>query len=339
MKFLKPITATIQGTTHLESNIDNQDVVASYVKNGISVVVIADGAGTMQHPLEGASVVATSVCKYIVANFAKMFSNEEVLDVKKDLVDFLITKLEKKAKKYNCDIEEFASTLAFVCVKENEQCIIGHIGDGCVCGKTDDGWSVISFEEKNGPVNETQFITTPNVYAAMRMYKGSMEDYEAFCLMSDGCMSAFVQEDLEITSGIDIMNSWVEEYPEEVAVESIVNTLDTQVREITNDDSSICFLSKVDYPCEFDFLTEEVKQQIFEKHYSHIYNVITAVEDASKIIEVLKTTNANAQYISKKSKVKISSCQKLTDILLKSNLIKIEDDLFSLVLCEVEVDE
>lgn len=339
MKFFKPITVSMEGTKHIEDNIGNQDVIASYVKNGISVCVIADGAGSKQHPTEGATIVASTVCKYLIANFAKMYANEEVLDVKKDLVDLLINKLEKKAKKYNCDIEEFASTLLFVAVKENEQCIIGHIGDGCVCSRNDGEWKVVSYEEKNGAINETQFVTTPNVYAAMRIYKGLISEDSCYAIMSDGCMSAFVQPDLEITSGIDIMNSWIEEYPENVAVDSIVNTLDTQVREITNDDSSICYLTRAEYPCEYDVLDNGVKQQIFEKHYSHIYNAVSAMNDADKIIDVLKTTNANVQYISKKSKVKISSCQKLTDILFKSNLIKLDDDLFSLVLCEVEVNE
>ncbi len=331
MKMWKPLGVSVQGTINKENNIECQDIIASYVKNGISVIALADGASVKEYSLEGANIVAPAVCKFVATNFVKLFTGEDAYEVKRIILEDLINRIAKRAKKLKTDIHEFASTLIFIAIKEDKQCIIGHIGDGIVCREDENGWSIISKEESKNILNETDLVTGLNVYARMKLIREDINSSSSFAILSNGCEDAIANDGL---ANVESFANFVKENKAEEAVEVITNTIVHIQEEKSTGDCGVVFLNKVKQVGIYEDLEYEEKQEIFEKHYTHLYNVEAAIEDASFIIKVLKTTNANVQYISKRSKVSLATCKKITSILNKANYLSLNDDVYSLVKTE-----
>lgn len=325
MKMWRPTGLTIQGKNSEENNIECQDVVASYVKNGLSVIALADGARLKEYSLEGASIVAPAVCKFVANNFTKLYTEQDVYEAKKIILEDLVNRLSKRAKKYKVDIQEFASTLLFVAIKEDKQCIIGHIGDGIVCSNSNGEWNIISKEEQKNALNETDLVTGLNVYARMKIYREELNEATSFVLLSDGSEAAI---DL---NRISELSNTITNNNQNDSVTAIQNVIINEMKQKTDGDFGIIYLNKVSQVGIYDNLEYEEKESILEKHYTHLYNVEAAIEDASFIMKVLKTTNANVQYISKKSKVSLATCKKITTILNKANYLALDSDVFSLI--------
>lgn len=330
MSFWRTMGITVQGKRNEQNEIECQDVTSSFIKNGISVIALSDGAGSKPRSAEGASIVTSAVTKYIVNNFTKIYSNENVLEVKKELVDDLLNRLAKRAKKYNCDIQDFASTLMFVAIKEDKQCIVGHIGDGVICRDDAKIWKIISKEEKKGAVNETNFVTTSNSYASMNMLKSEIVGCTSFALLTDGSETSLIKDD-EVQNGIPVMASWVKARTETKAYDSIQAAIVKNIKPLTNDDCGLAYLTRIKKKPLYNMLSEDEVHNLFDKHYTHLYNTQAAIKDAKLIIDLLTTTNANIQYISKKTKVKIAPCTKIINILVKADFINEEEDLYSAV--------
>ncbi len=336
MSFWKTAGIAVIGTSHIKKEEVCQDVVASFTKNGMSVIALADGAGSAQHSLEGATIVVNAICKYMANNFVKVFNDEDLMEIKRGILDDILHRLNKRAKRLKCDLRELASTLIFIVVKEDKQCIIGHIGDGCIVSKDKNGWKIVSLENKVSSVNETEFVTSRNVFATMRMYKGEITDgLSSFAIMSDGAENALINkkdpENVKVTNAIKVMSDWMKTTSKVAFDEAIKNAFEKQITKVSHDDCSIAYLTKVKIETNYEDLEYDDKHDIFDKHYTHLYNAEAAIEDASYIIKVLQTTNATPQYVSKKSKVKLSACAKILDILHKANYLTLEDDIYSLI--------
>ncbi|MFI3252613.1 MAG: PP2C family serine/threonine-protein phosphatase [bacterium] len=328
MRIWKPTGVTIQSAQHIREELPCEDVISSYVKNGISVIALADGAGGKQYALDGASIVAPAVCKFIANNFTKLYTDES-LNARKTILDDLMTRIAKRAKKYKCDIDDLASTLLFVAIKEDKQCIYGHIGSGSICVEDANGWSVLSNGSK-----ANELATSANVFAIMKLEKLEIDTITSFVLMSDGCDHAFISNNTINSADVASMSEIIKTNDNDTSLDAMRNTLEAKVVGESHEDCGMIYLTKKQIVGKYESLDYEEKQTIFEKHYSHLYNVEAAIEDASFIIKVLKTTNANVQYLSKKSKVKLSNCKKIAEILTKANYLEVNEEVFSLIKIE-----
>lgn len=330
MKMWKPFGVTVQGTKNNEIGVACQDVLAVYSKNGISVIAMSTG-GNKTHSEEAANIVAPAICKYVANNFVRLYSSEDDLLSKKSILDDLENRLSKKAKKYSCDIEELAASICFVGVKEDKHCIIGQIGNGLICDNSNGVYNVV--KKDNQVATQSDFVTDANVFATMSLVKKEINDITSFVILSNGAEEGFVRKQRDLTP-IMYMGNWINEEDENTVIESIVNNIETRAQQETAEDCGIIYLAKVEQKTIYDKLDYEQKTSIFEKHYSHLYNVEAAIEDASFIIKLLKTTDANVQYISKRSKVSLASCKKITSILHKANYLFLVDDVYSVVRVE-----
>lgn len=338
MNFWKTAGLAVTGTSHLTQEKSGQDAVATFVRNGISVIALADGANNAIYSLEGAQIVTSAICKYIAKNFVSLFNNEDELSAKKEMVDDCLHRLNKRAKKYKCDVSELASTLIFVAIREDKQVMIGHIGDGSIVTNDKTGWKIFSNDSKN-IANETQFVTTENVFGVMRLSREELRtDSSSFAIMSNGCENTLINKkdpsDFKVAKGVAVMNNWLKTNSTSQLDAELKNTLETQITQLTEDDCSVCFVTKVSMTGTYESLDYEQKQEVFEKYFSHLYNVEGAIEDASFIIKVLKVTDATASYISLKSKIKLAGASKILDILCKAKFLKLEGDVYSLITVE-----
>ncbi len=337
MSFWKTAGIAAQGTSHIKKNMPCQDAVAAYVKNGVSVIALADGAGSASHSDQGANLVATQICKYLVSNFNKIYKTEEVSDITTEIVEYLNKKLVTLSKKLNCELKDLSSTLQFVVIKEDKQCIIGHIGDGCIVGSDDqEEWRIISSEAKTSAANETEFVTSATSKNTMRMFKGEIDETStAFVLMSDGSERGLIDyndpTNPTVANGIGVMCKWMRSISYSDFMSALESTLVNQLTTVTSDDCSLGFITKMEIEGLFEKLSNEEQLEILDKHYSHMYNAEAALKDCLEIINVLKTTDATVTYISKNSKVKASACTKILNILHKAGYLYLDDEIYSLV--------
>lgn len=336
MSFWKTAGVAVVGTSHIKTEVECQDAVATYIKNGMSVIALADGLGSAKYSLEGSSIVVNAICKYMANNCNKIFKEENKTIIRQELLDDLLHRLNKRAKKLKCELRELASTLMFVVVKEDEQVLIGHIGDGCIVCKDIDGWNIPSLAYKKLTNNETEFVTSRNALSTMKMFKADLvNNVTTFAIMSNGSENALINkkdpDNIKVTNAIKVMSDWMRSTSKVAFDEAITNAFEKQITKVSQDDCSIAYLTKVKIETLYDELDYDQKHDIFDKYYSHLYNSESAIEDASNIIKVLKTTNATPQYVSKKSKVTLASSKKVLDILHKSNFVTLEDDVYSLI--------
>ena len=110
--------------------------------------------------------------------------------------------LDEIARKYSSNIQEFASTLMFVAVKENKF-IISHIGDGVIGYMENDELKIASEPDNGEFANTTVFTTSKQAILSMRLIKGELKNISGFILMSDGTSAAlYNKHKKQLSSGI-----------------------------------------------------------------------------------------------------------------------------------------
>lgn len=180
----KIISYVLTGSSHIESKIPCQDYVTFISNNDCCVIVLADGAGSASHSIEGARAVSDMCAKWLLSHFDSAFmENEKVL--KKRLKVKITTELLKVSKKLGMvDLKQLSSTLLFVAIK-NDQYITCHIGDG-VIGATINGVEEVLSDPERGEFANNTFFTTSLRIEHIRIQRGSLGSIRSFYLMSDG---------------------------------------------------------------------------------------------------------------------------------------------------------
>jgi len=191
-KLLKPgrRTWTIQGETtagrsHISAGGTCQDKVYSYAARGAYAIALSDGAGSVEHSETGAQCAVTAVCQFITANFDRIIAIENAIEAKRLILDYVLEQLRSEAARHGYELDSLAGTLLFVAIKDNS-CIVGHIGDGVICGLRNDELFVVSAPSNGEFANSTTFTTSPGAMADFRIKRLNTAGIEGFCLMSDG---------------------------------------------------------------------------------------------------------------------------------------------------------
>ena len=120
------IKTAIQGKSHIVDNTPCQDKVFSLNYNDNCIVSLADGAGSAKYSHLGAEAVTKFICHDIDRNFEQYFKEEDGFVIKKFLIQNIQQLLQSVAEYNNCTINDLASTLLMVAIK-NDNFIIIHI--------------------------------------------------------------------------------------------------------------------------------------------------------------------------------------------------------------------
>ena len=181
----KVIKAEMTGTSHKKNGTPCQDVTKKLVTSNSCTIVLADGAGSASLSELGAELTCKSVLRTFHRDFEELFDMDPSL-AKTKIIHSIRTRLGIKAKKFNQKKEELASTLLFVSIKNNKY-IAGHIGDGIIGIIDEKGDAIVLSEPENGEfANTTYFTTSKNYKYHLRLYRGEIDNYNSFFLMSDG---------------------------------------------------------------------------------------------------------------------------------------------------------
>ena len=185
-----PVLANISliGNKHVNRGTPCEDASVSMIRNGVSVVCIADGAGGSRytHARFGAQCAVKCVAELLTSHFdAFYFENRESI-CRSILVTAVHSAMADLLVEHELDsLERLSCTLLFVAVK-GDLVLAGHIGDGLICRVSPQGLAPLTLPANGENASSTYFITFPNAQEYLRFMKTTTDNTHAFVLMSDG---------------------------------------------------------------------------------------------------------------------------------------------------------
>lgn len=239
----KALGCAVQGNGHLANNIPCQDKVASLSRNGVSVIALADGAGSAKLSHFGAERVTQLVCEKLCSNFDYMFADDgDGINAKNSLLTEINSMLEKLSAEHDCTVKDLSSTLLAVDVKGDEVLAV-HLGDGVVGCLKNNELKVISKPDNGDYANLTVFTTSKTAIYSIKFIKGKLKGKQGFVLMSDGSSaSLYNKQTNELSSGIKNFMKECDERRASALNEQLVESIKYDVRSKTSDDCSIAIL-------------------------------------------------------------------------------------------------
>ena len=103
-------TCAVTGRVHMAKNLPCQDKTYSVFKNGVSIIALADGAGSARLSHFGAEIATFKICEILASYFDSLFDGNEN-EIKKQILSELLNSLNKKADELKCDLKELSNTL------------------------------------------------------------------------------------------------------------------------------------------------------------------------------------------------------------------------------------
>ncbi|MCC5610134.1 protein phosphatase 2C domain-containing protein [Nostoc sp. CHAB 5834] len=180
------------GVSHQKQDLSCQDYGEYRLFGEVVIGAVADGAGSTKYSHLGSQIAVKEILGYL-EKFEQEFSccslqsiTESARKIFAEGTQQIISVLSNAAISNNCSINEFACTMiAFVATSEWIAAM--QIGDGFLVVRLDDelSYQLIFHPDKGEFVNETSFITSKNVLAAMQV-KAIAGTQKFICASTDG---------------------------------------------------------------------------------------------------------------------------------------------------------
>lgn len=239
----------IRGRGHIAEGVPCQDCTAYRSRGGIQVLCLADGAGSAAQSHLGAQALVDEGCKLLTERFAEFMARDDGAQVRLEVAQALLNRLEHTARRRSCDLKDLASTFLAVATSK-DRFIVVHIGDGVIGYVKHGALKVASAPDNEEIANQTTFVTSGSAVSSMRLLRGSLEDVSGFVLMSDGTATRlFDTRSRQLAPACSKMIALVGSAPK-VQVKDpnykkqLRRLLDTKIREATKDDCSIGILGR-----------------------------------------------------------------------------------------------
>ena len=230
------------GRVHLKAGIPCQDKVRTYRNGEVTVITLADGAGSAKLSHFGAEAVLDRVSKDLGEHFEEYFNESNASSIRQRLFSEVLCALDETQSRLQCDLRDLSSTLlaAAVC---GSRYFIAHIGDGVIGYLKDDEVKVATGPDNGYFANETFFTTTPSTLSRMRIIKGADDGIGGFVLMSDGTENAlYNKRTCQLSQGIKRIMRMTLLCPDGSMQELLSETFESAVMNLTHDDCSISIL-------------------------------------------------------------------------------------------------
>lgn len=235
--------ASIVGSSHIKNDTPCQDFIHSMTRGEVTCIALADGAGSYKYSDTGAEISCTAITEYFTSEFDRFFSLTP-LEIKRFIIHGIRTRLGRKASSLETTKAELSSTLLFVAIKDS-RFIIGHLGDGVICGEIDGDLVLLSAPENGEFANTTYFVTSRNYEQHFRVYRGDVTEFTSFFLMSDGAADAlFHKKEHTFSSALRTFASWLDDHTSDEVDAAIKSNMETLFPKHTTDDCSIILVHK-----------------------------------------------------------------------------------------------
>lgn len=326
----------VTGKSHIEKNTPCQDRTYSKTHNGITVISLADGAGSCKNSDTGAEIVTKVIADLICNNFTFLFKKTKE-EISKYILNEILKHLGAKSKKLKVKLKDLSSTLLFAGVN-GDQYIAGHIGDGLIgyyYYDSEPHVKTLSEPENGEYANETFFTTSNDAIKHFRVYKDKLDKITGFILMSDGSYDCLYDKSKNVLKGANnTFYSWLGDIsnPIEKIEQALIDNMKEQFITRTHDDCSINLLAITDE----EFVTTEPVVEEMKIDANQLANNTQNIKNIQKVIGEIKNELINLESI-KTDISEISKTQKdfdkITTVLKKDidnqnkNIDKIKTNL------------
>ncbi|MEH2455349.1 PP2C family serine/threonine-protein phosphatase [Nostoc sp.] len=181
------------GTSHQNQGIVCQDYGDYLIFDDVIVGAVADGAGSAKYSDVGSKLAVETVLKYFSEineypqkqAFSQPLSKEEAQKVFAEIVNQVITELQKQADEKDYSVNDLACTL-LIFVANSNWITAMQIGDGFIVMRSQESEYQLLFQPDKGEfVNETTFITSTNALKEMQV-EVITQKQEFICASTDG---------------------------------------------------------------------------------------------------------------------------------------------------------
>lgn len=299
------IECATQGRSHIKTNTPCQDKTSSLHHNDISVIALADGAGSAKFSHFGAEIATKRICKIFVEKFDIIL--DDISNAKKGILATLLKELHSESLRLNCEIKDLASTLLCVAVR-GDIFIAFHLGDGIICALCNNEVKMISNAQNAEFANATFFITSSSAEQNTEIIVGKMNNINAFAIMSDGVAPSFYDKSkgqfAKALLGVLQKSVMISQ---EKMQERLQRSLDSVISKMTIDDCSLAILARGDKFVGYQNLTGEQKKWLFEMEGNSLnYNkiklfdkIIMNLNEPKEFDELLEILPTKAKYLAK----------------------------------------
>ena len=240
----KSVCCAVQGRGHKKKDLPCQDKVTRRLKDDVSVIALADGAGSEELSHFGAECVVNCVADFVAENFSKLIAETDGRNVTKKILEILLDALNVEAQRLECNLKNLSSTLLVAAVNE-ENFFLAHLGDGVIGYINESGLKTVSTPDNGEFSNETVFVTSPNAASHLRIYKGRLKNISGFILMSDGAeQSLYHKRTKTLAPAVKRLMHRTCLVANEILTPQLEEALNSVVIENTFDDCSVAILSK-----------------------------------------------------------------------------------------------
>lgn len=184
--WLEPIGGTRKGKAHKKTV--NQDYYKMYKKDDLCIAVVCDGVSSCKHSDIGSKVACNVTLAILEKNFDILFNDP--IGHRYHILDSIKQNIEKT----QFSIEECATTLSFVAIKDNRY-LCGQLGDGIIgCFyRNQVGYKLLPSQKSILENSKTYSIINDSSYLEIK--KGYTDEIDAFLLVTDGLLDIVYRED------------------------------------------------------------------------------------------------------------------------------------------------
>lgn len=327
----KIVQCAVQGRGHIKEYIPCQDKTYYYTKDDVTVMALADGAGSAKLSHFGAEHITQFICADLVENFDLYFSNDNGVAVKKELDNKIKHQIAELAKELKCGSRDLASTLLTVAVKDN-QYILLHIGDGVIGYSKSNELKIASQPENGEFINTTIFTTSEDTLQTMQLMKGKLGQINGFILMSDGTeTSLYNKRENRLADALGKIMKMMSFIPANKIETQLTDSFYSVIRNATTDDCSISIMVN----CEDTFqgylsLDTKSKKQLLQinskgksnlKQFIRYDKMLIALVEPHSLKEISRIIHLKPKY-TKRHLAKM----------IRMNLIERKDNIYRTIL-------
>ncbi len=192
----KVAAVTLMGQKHMHRGVPCEDYSLAGENNGVSVVVLSDGAGGKDytHARYGSKITCDTVADILTKHFDAIYSENREAAIKNLLIAAIHTNMADAITSLGLDsLERLSCTLLFCAVKDR-RVIIGHIGDGLIVRVSASGISPFSMPQNGENASSTYFVTANHAADYLRITKTTVDDLHGIALMTDGVQDMVYDE-------------------------------------------------------------------------------------------------------------------------------------------------
>lgn len=297
------------GRGHLEADVPCQDKVRTYRNGEVTVITLADGAGSAQLSHYGAEAVLDCVSQELGDHFEEYFEEPDASVVRSRLFTKVLKALEETQNKLQCELKDLSSTLLMAAVSGSRY-FIAHIGDGVIGYLVDEEIKVATGPDNGEFANVTFFTTTPSSVTRMRIIKGTDDRIGGFVLMSDGTENALYNKRTgELSQGIKRIMHMTLLCPEKAMRRLLSETFETTVMNLTRDDCSIAILVNTEAFPDYHGMPAPEKMELLQigstarngaKRINRTGEILWAASGGASAEQIARRIHVTPKHIRKK---------------------------------------